>query len=153
MLNSSKILGVCSHFTIMRLCWQVWMLHLKCGSRFFFQLNSWFDWNLNPTRATDEVWSYVVKYDMWCGFLGLEYNHSAFWKIHSKSRITFFSPTERRRQGPRAAEPHWLEPVHPRAQRPDLRAETRGETCFESHHFSFLCICSRFRPDFDSSAD
>lgn len=38
-------------------------------------------------------------------------------------------PTERRRKGPRPAEPHRLKPVHPRPQKPDSRAETRGEIC------------------------
>lgn len=36
-------------------------------------------------------------------------------------------PTERRREGPRPAQPHGLEPVHPRPQKSDSRAETRGE--------------------------
>lgn len=37
-------------------------------------------------------------------------------------------PTERRGEGPGPSEPHRLQSVHPRAQRPDSRAETRGET-------------------------
>lgn len=36
--------------------------------------------------------------------------------------------TERRRKGPRPAEPYRLKPIHPWPQRPDIRAETRGET-------------------------
>lgn len=44
-----------------------------------------------------------------------------------------FLLTERRRKGPRPAEPHRLEPVHPRPQRPDNRAKTWGETCKTSY--------------------
>lgn len=39
-----------------------------------------------------------------------------------------FSPTERRRKGPRPAEPHRLQPVHSRPKGPDRGAQTRGGT-------------------------
>lgn len=55
----------------------------------------------------------------------------------------FLPPTEGRRKGPRPAEPHRLEPVHPRPQRPDSRAKTRGETQ-NKHQFAlpyFAAFC------------